>query len=63
MKWIGSKYISKKDDEDDPEKLSDHGKKLINMFILTHIGLTEEAKDRKAYFLGYMTHRLLNASL
>ena len=63
LKWIGSKYISKKDDEDDPEKLTEHGKKLINMFTLPHIGLDEQAKDRKAYFLGYMTHRLLNASL
>ena len=41
LKWIGSKYISKKDDEDDPEKLTEHGKKLINMFILPHIGLDE----------------------
>jgi DNA-directed RNA polymerase II subunit RPB2 len=36
---------------------------LLNVNILPHIGTTEDSKERKAYFLGYMVHRLLNASL
>ncbi|CAK74549.1 unnamed protein product (macronuclear) [Paramecium tetraurelia] len=61
LRWIGNKI--KKAENQDPETLIQEAKKLINKNILPHIGVSTESRDRKAYFLGYIVHRLLNASL
>lgn len=61
LRWIGNKI--KKAENQDPETLIQEAKKLINKNILPHIGVTADSRDRKAYFLGYIVHRLLNASL
>lgn len=61
LRWIGSKI--KKNENQDPDSMIYHAKSLLNYNILPHIGLSEDSRERKAYFLGYMVHRLLNASL
>ena len=61
LRWIGSKI--KKTENQDAEELLYQAKYLLNQNILPHIGQDAQSKERKAYFLGYMAHRLLNAAL
>jgi DNA-directed RNA polymerase II subunit RPB2 len=61
--WIGSKIKKNEQTLNDKEYLVREAKNLINVNVLPHIGTSDKSLDRKAYFLGYMVHRLLNASL
>lgn len=61
LRWIGSKI--KKAENLEPDRMIHEAKYLLNFNILPHIGTSEDSKERKAYFVGYMVHRLLNASL
>jgi DNA-directed RNA polymerase II subunit RPB2 len=40
-----------------------HAKDILQKEMLPHISMTEGSESRKAYFLGYMVHRLLLAAL
>jgi DNA-directed RNA polymerase II subunit RPB2 len=60
---VGSKIKRIENTLQDKEDLIKEAKNLINVNILPHIGITEKSLERKSYFLGYMVHRLLNASL
>ncbi|KAL9653030.1 hypothetical protein ABK040_015544 [Willaertia magna] len=45
------------------EKRINHAEDVLQKELLPHVGITEGSFDRKAYFIGYMTHRLLQAAL
>ena len=40
-----------------------HAARLLSTQFLPHIGVGEQFNRQKAFFLGYMTHRLLLAAL
>lgn len=40
-----------------------HARELLVKEMLPHVGITEHCETKKAYFLGYMIHKLLIASL
>uniref|UniRef100_A0ABD2X6B4 DNA-directed RNA polymerase subunit beta n=1 Tax=Trichogramma kaykai TaxID=54128 RepID=A0ABD2X6B4_9HYME len=45
------------------EKLIKYGKEILQKEMLPHVGISDFCETKKAYFLGYMFHRLLSASL
>eukprot|EP00304_Pavlova_gyrans_P005167 CAMPEP_0206047032 /NCGR_PEP_ID=MMETSP1466-20131121/20160_1 /ASSEMBLY_ACC=CAM_ASM_001126 /TAXON_ID=44452 /ORGANISM="Pavlova gyrans, Strain CCMP608" /LENGTH=1167 /DNA_ID=CAMNT_0053422037 /DNA_START=38 /DNA_END=3541 /DNA_ORIENTATION=+ len=45
------------------KKRQQHAKDLLVKEMLPHVGITEHCETKKAYFLGYMIHKLLVASL
>ncbi|ESN95719.1 hypothetical protein HELRODRAFT_102505 [Helobdella robusta] len=45
------------------EKRIKYAKEIIQKEMLPHVGISDSCKTRKAYFLGYMVHRLLLAAL
>lgn len=44
-------------------KRQQHARELLIKEMLPHVGITEHCETKKAYFLGYMIHKLLIASL
>ena len=45
------------------EKRIKYAKEIIQKEMLPHVGVSDFCETRKAYFLGYMVHRLLLAAL
>jgi len=45
------------------EKRIEHAKALLAQDFLPHVDMTPNGSVKKAFFLGYMSHRLLNAAL
>ena len=45
------------------EKRIKYAKDILQKELLPHIGITEASERKKAYFLGYVVHRLLQTSL
>ncbi len=45
------------------EKRIKYAREILQKEFLPHIGITEFVETRKAFFLGYMIHKLLNAAL
>lgn len=45
------------------EKRIKYAKEILQKEMLPHVGVSDFCETRKAYFLGYMVHRLLLASL
>uniref|UniRef100_A0A1I8H4T1 DNA-directed RNA polymerase subunit beta n=1 Tax=Macrostomum lignano TaxID=282301 RepID=A0A1I8H4T1_9PLAT len=45
------------------EKRIAYAKDILQKEMLPHVGISDYCETRKAYFLGYMTHRLLLAAL
>jgi DNA-directed RNA polymerase II subunit RPB2 len=62
MAFIG-KLSQKGEDADDNQKLMKKGKNILERNLLPHIGTDAESFTRKAYFIGYMIHKLLKAYL
>ncbi|KAJ1640261.1 RNA polymerase II core subunit [Pavlovales sp. CCMP2436] len=44
-------------------KRQQHARELLVKEMLPHVGITEHCETKKAYFLGYMIHKLLIASM
>lgn len=45
------------------EKRIKYAKDILQKELLPHVGVSSFCETRKAYFLGYMVHRLLQAAL
>ena len=45
------------------EKRIKYAKEILQKEMLPHVGVSEFCETRKAFFLGYMVHRLLLAAL
>jgi len=45
------------------EKRIRYAKEILQKEMLPHVGISDFCETKKAYFLGYMVHRLLTASL
>ena len=45
------------------EKRIKYAHEILQKEMLPHVGVSEFCETRKAYFLGYMVHRLLLAAL
>ena len=45
------------------EKRIKYAKEILQKEMLPHVGISDYCESKKAYFLGYMVHRLLMASL
>ena len=45
------------------EKRIKYAREILQKEMLPHVGVSDFCETRKAYFLGYMVHRLLLASL
>eukprot|EP00743_Colponemidia_sp_Colp-15_P004321 GILK01004661.1.p1 GENE.GILK01004661.1~~GILK01004661.1.p1 ORF type:complete len:1171 (+),score=217.57 GILK01004661.1:162-3674(+) len=45
------------------EKRLRYAKEILQKEMLPHVGISEFCETRKAYFVGYMVHRLCNAAL
>ena len=45
------------------EKRIKYAKDILQKELLPHVGVSSFCETRKAYFLGYMVHRLLKAAL
>lgn len=60
LAFIG-KLSQKSEDADDDQKLIKKGRSILERSLLPHIGTDSESFMRKAYFIGYMIHRLMKA--
>lgn len=45
------------------EKRVKYAKEILQKEMLPHVGISDFCETKKAYFLGYMVHRLLSAAL
>ena len=45
------------------EKRIKYAREILQKEMLPHVGVSDFCETRKAYFLGYMVHRLLLAAL
>jgi len=45
------------------EKRIKYAREILQKEMLPHVGVSDYCETRKAYFLGYMVHRLLLAAL
>ncbi|EFC36869.1 DNA-directed RNA polymerase II [Naegleria gruberi] len=45
------------------EKRMNHAEEILQKEMLPHVGIGDTSYDRKAYFIGYMVHRLLLGAL
>ena len=45
------------------EKMIKYAREILQKETLPHVGVSDFCETRKAYFLGYMVHRLLLAAL
>jgi len=64
-------YIGRRNDQANPqmensailteEEFIEYGQRALNTYLLSHIG--HNTNKRKAYFIGYIVQRLLNAHL
>lgn len=45
------------------EKRIKYAKEILQKEVLPHVGISDYCETKKAYFLGYMVHRLLLAAL
>lgn len=45
------------------EKRINHAEEILQKEMLPHVGIGDTSYDRKAYFIGYMVHRLLLGAL
>jgi DNA-directed RNA polymerase II subunit RPB2 len=62
LKFIG-KMAKGTDDSEDEQKHMRKPRNLLEKSLLPHIGTDSESFKRKAYFIGYMIHKLLKAYL
>ena len=45
------------------EKRIEYARRILQSQMLPHVGTKEHCETKKAFFLGYMTHKLLMSSI